>query len=325
MEVMSKKIEEFLQGDRIKGYYLIKSIICKVANGSNKKYLDFILADKTGEISAKLWEVKDGKESIFKPNMIVDVKGTVTSWQGSLQLKIEKVSEYVGGDINIEDYVKSAPFSSEEMLAKLNSYVEAINDDDIKAIVKEVIEINKEKLSYYPAAKRNHHALRGGLLYHITTMLKLGDDICSIYDFLDRDLIYSGVILHDIAKIKEMSASELGIVDEYTLEGTLLGHITQGIKEIEVIGRALNAETEKIILLQHMVLSHHYEPEYGSPVKPMIPEAEMVHYLDVMDARMYDMRKAVHETKKGNFSERIFSLENRRVYNHGLNKGNNEN
>lgn len=320
MEVMTKKIEEFLQGDRIKGYYLVKSVICKVANGSNKKYLDFILTDKTGEISAKLWEVKDGRETEFRPNIIVDVKGTVTSWQGSLQLKIEKISEYKNEDINVNDYVKSAPYSSEEMLQKLMGYVSEINDDDIQIMVEEIINTNKEKLIYYPAAKRNHHSLRGGLLYHITTMLSLAESICNIYDYLNRDLVYAGVILHDIAKIKEMSASELGIVDEYTLEGTLLGHITQGIKEIEIVGRSLNADEEKIILLQHMVLSHHYEPEYGSPVKPMIPEAEIVHYLDVMDARMYDMKKAIKETKKGAFSERIFSLENRRVYKHSLSK-----
>ena len=206
------------------------------------------------------------------------------------------------------------------MLQKLMGYVSEINDDDIQIMVDEIINTNKEKLIYYPAAKRNHHSLRGGLLYHITTMLSLAENICNIYDYLNRDLVYAGVILHDIAKIKEMSASELGIVDEYTLEGTLLGHITQGIKEIEIVGRSLNADEEKIILLQHMVLSHHYEPEYGSPVKPMIPEAEIVHYLDVMDARMYDMKKAIKETKKGAFSERIFSLENRRVYKHSLSK-----
>ena len=111
--------------------------------------------------------------------------------------------------------------------------------------------------------------------------------------------------------------------DEYTLEGTLLGHITQGIKEIEVIGKEVNADSKIIMLLQHMVLSHHYEPEYGSPVKPLIPEAEMLHYLDVMDARMYDMKKAIKETKENEFSERIWSLDSRRIYNHGMHEKNN--
>ena len=147
--------------------------------------------------------------------------------------------------------------------------------------------------------------------------LEVNDD--TIYDFLNIDLIYGGIILHDLAKIKEMASSELGIVDDYTLEGTLLGHITQGVKEIELAGQEVKADRDSMILLEHMVLSHHYEPEYGSPIKPMIPEAEILHYIDLIDARMYDMRKVTNETEVGKFSERLWSLENRRIYNHGLN------
>lgn len=321
MSVLEKRIGEFEQGEKIEGLYLIKGIVCKVANNSNRKYLDIILSDKTGEIAAKVWEVNDENENLYKPNEIVRVKGTVTNWQGTLQLKVEKIRKADNSDkIVIEEYVQTAPISSEEMITEIELYVENINDSDIKNIVSTVIDRNRKELMYYPAAKKNHHALRGGLLYHVLTMLRLGEKITEIYDFLNSDLIYAGIILHDIAKIKEMRASELGVVDEYTLEGTLLGHITQGIKELEVIGRELGVDNNKLILLQHMILSHHYEPEYGSPVKPMIPEAEMLHYIDTMDARMYDMRKLKKETKVGEFSERLWSLENRRIYNHGLNK-----
>ena len=204
------------------------------------------------------------------------------------------------------------------MLAEIEEFINGMKDEEIQLLLTEIIDRNREKLMYYPAAKKNHHSFRGGLLYHVLTMLRLAKQICSIYDFLNTDLVYAGVILHDIAKIKEMNASELGIVDEYTLEGTLLGHITQGIKDIEVVGLELNIDRQKMMLLQHMVLSHHFEPEYGSPVKPMIPEAEMLHYIDTIDARMYDMKKLVTETKVGDFSERLWSIENRRIYNHGL-------
>lgn len=319
MSVVEKKIGEFEQGERVEGFYLIKSIICKVANNSNKKYLDIILCDKTGEISAKIWEVNDKNENLYKANEIAMVRGSVTNWQGSLQLKVEKIRKSDETDsIVIEDYVKSAPIPSDEMLAEIEEFVNNMKDEDIQLLLTEIIDRNREKLKYYPAAKRNHHSFRGGLLYHILTMLRLARNICSIYDFLNTDLVYAGVILHDIAKTKEMNSSELGIVDEYTLEGSLLGHITQGIKEIEVIGLELGIDKEKMMLLQHMVLSHHFEPEYGSPVKPMIPEAEMLHYVDTIDARMYDMKKLVTETKVGNFSERLWSIENRRIYNHGL-------
>lgn len=320
MSVLEKRIGEFEQGEKIEGLYLIKGINCKVANNSNRKYLDIILSDKTGEIAAKVWEVNDENENLYKPNEIVRVKGTVTNWQGTLQLKVEKIRKADNTDnIVVEEYVQTAPIASEEMIAEIELYVENMKDEDIKKVVSTMIENNRKELMYYPAAKKNHHSLRGGLLYHILTMLRLGESITKIYDFLNTDLIYAGIILHDIAKIKEMRSSELGVVDEYTIEGTLLGHITQGIKEIEVVGRELNVDSSKLVLLQHMILSHHYEPEYGSPVKPMIPEAEMLHYIDTMDARMYDMRKLKKETKVGEFSERLWSLENRRIYNHGLN------
>ena len=319
MSVLEKKIGQFEQGERVEGFYLIKSIICKIANNSNKKYLDIILSDKTGEISAKIWEVNEKNENLYKTNDITMVRGTVTNWQGSLQLKVEKMRTADETDnLIIEDYVKSAPIPSEEMLAEIEEFINGMKDEEIQLLLTEIIDRNREKLMYYPAAKKNHHSFRGGLLYHVLTMLRLAKQICSIYDFLNTDLVYAGVILHDIAKIKEMNASELGIVDEYTLEGTLLGHITQGIKDIEVVGLELNIDRQKMMLLQHMVLSHHFEPEYGSPVKPMIPEAEMLHYIDTIDARMYDMKKLVTETKVGDFSERLWSIENRRIYNHGL-------
>lgn len=313
-----RKINEFKQNERAEGFYLIKSIDLKTANANGKKYFDLVLGDSTGEISGKIWEVKEEHEN-FTPNTIVKVRGMVTSWQGTLQFKIEQIRNLnLTDEVKIEDYVQSAPFDSEYMFKEVMSYVDNMKHTDIKNIITIILQKNKEKLNYYPAAKKNHHSIRGGLLYHIMTMLNLGNKISSIYTFLNKDLIYAGVILHDLAKINEMDSSELGIVNDYTLEGSLLGHITQGIKEVEIIGREVNANKEVVTLLQHMILSHHYEAEYGSPVKPMIPEAEILHYLDVIDARMYDMRKVLNDTPVGQFSERLWSLENRRVYNHGL-------
>lgn len=323
MEIPVKKIGEFVKGERVEGFFLLKSVTLKTTNSGGKKYLDLVLSDKTGDILGKVWEIKPEHEEL-KSNTVFKIRGTVNSWQGTLQLKVEHASKVTEEDnINLDDFVQSAPYTSDEMFKTIKDTVDNMNDVDIKNILNRVLELNKDKLMYYPAAKSNHHSIKGGLLYHITTMLKLAENICGIYDFLNRDLVYAGVILHDMAKIKEMSSNEMGIVDEYTLEGTLLGHITQGIKEIEVIGKEVNADSKIIMLLQHMVLSHHYEPEYGSPVKPLIPEAEMLHYLDVMDARMYDMKKAINETKENEFSERIWSLDSRRIYNHGMHEKNN--
>ncbi|QAA35185.1 CMP-binding protein [Clostridium manihotivorum] len=316
-----KKINEFEQNERIEGFFLIKSLSLKTANANGKKYLDFALGDSTGEIAGKLWEVNDDNENAFKDNTIVKIRGMVSAWQGNLQLKIEKIRNIdKEDDVNIQDYVQSAPFDSEYMFSKIKEYIDNMKNQDIRNIVGYLFESSKEKLMYYPAAKKNHHAIRGGLLYHIMTMLTVAENLSSIYTFLNKDLLYAGVILHDLGKMKEMDSNELGIVSEYSLEGTLLGHITQGIKDVEVVGESFKADREVIVLLQHMILSHHYEPEYGSPVKPMIAEAEMLHYIDIIDARMYDIRRVTGETDEKQFSERLWSLENRRIYNHGLDK-----
>ncbi|HEY8889279.1 MAG TPA: HD domain-containing protein [Clostridium sp.] len=311
-----KKISEIKKGDRVEGFYIIKSVDIKVSNNSNtNKYLDFNLGDATGDINAKLWECNEEIENKFKQNVLVKVKGTVNEWRGKLQLKIEMIRLTEERDeVDICDYIAVAPYSPEIMYNDILDYLAKIENADIQNIVTNIISNNEQKLMHYPAAKSNHHAIRSGLLYHTTTMLKAGEKLSEIYTFLNTDLLYAGIILHDIGKIYEMNASDLGIVSEYSVEGQLIGHIVQGVKMIETASIEVKADKEVTMLLEHMVLAHHYEAEYGSPKKPMIPEAEMLHHLDTMDARMYDMNKALTETKEGKFSERIRSLDNINIY-----------
>jgi 3'-5' exoribonuclease len=200
------------------------------------------------------------------------------------------------------------------MLRDIEGYLQRIEDQDIHQVVQMALEEKKDKLMYYPAAKRNHHAIRSGLLYHVLTMLKLGDQISKVYPAVNTDLLFAGIILHDLEKINEMDSSELGIVKEYTLEGNLLGHISLGVKNVDRICDRLNTPEEKRMLLQHMILSHHYEPEYGSPVKPMFLEAELLHHIDMIDARVFDFTLAVRDLEPGAISESIFSLDRRRIY-----------
>lgn len=314
MDIQVKKINEFNVNDRVDGYFLIKRSECRTST-NNKQYLDIDLGDKTGEINAKYWNLNEGDQENYIPNTLVKIRGLVTSWQNNVQFKIEKIRLTNENDeIEIEDFVPSAPYKSEDMFNDVIRYTDKIKNENIKSIVEYIVDENKVKLMHYPAAKKNHHALKGGLLYHTTTMLKSAEKLSEVYTFLNTDLLFAGVILHDMAKIEEMLSSEFGIVSEYTVEGQLLGHIIQGIKNIEVVANGLGADKETTMLLQHMILSHHYEAEYGSPKKPMIPEAQVLHYLDTLDASMYDMRKALNETKEGEFSDSIFSLDRRRVY-----------
>lgn len=310
----NKRINEFVVGDYIEGFYLVKSMDCKVT-ANNKKYLDFVLADKTGEINGKLWDYKVGVEDKYSDNRLVKIRGNVTEWQGKNQLKIERIREAKTEDnVRIEDYVPVAPEDPKFMFGEIIKYIEKIKNSHIKKITNHIVNENKEKLLYYPAAKSNHHSIRSGLLYHIKRMLMTADRLSEVYPNLNRDLLFAGVILHDIAKIQELNANNLGVVSEYTDEGQLLGHIIQGIKLVDRVSEKIGVDKEISMLLQHMILSHHNEPEFGSPKRPMIPEAEILHYLDMIDARMYDMEKALDGIEPKQFSDKIWVLNNRKLY-----------
>lgn len=310
---MQKLIRDFVAGDRVEGFYLIKALNLKTSS-NNKKYLDLMLADKSGEVNSKIWDVDEQIEREYQLGDIIKVRGDVTLWMDQLQLKIIKTRplEY-GEEVDYDALIPSAPMKSEEMLGFIEREVAELSDEDIKRLLQHIIELHREKLLYYPAAMRNHHAIRGGLLYHLYRMIESGKALCQIYK-LNWNLLLAGILLHDIDKLNEMNANELGIVSGYTVDGQLLGHLVTGIVAVEGWCQELkiNAETKRLI--QHMILSHHYEPEYGSPKKPHFAEAELLHHLDMIDARIYDIEKAMSELKPGTFSEPIFSLERRRVY-----------
>lgn len=310
----SKTVNALVAGERVEGFYIIKSVELKTSS-TGKKYFDFSLGDKTGEVNAKLWEYKEGDENLYSPNILVKVRATINEWQNNIQLKLDKIRLANDEDgVNAGDFVPVAPLDPNFMYSEVMNYIEAMKNEDIKGILKIIINGFENKIKYFPAAKKNHHSIRSGLLYHILTMIRTGEKLCEIYTRLNKDYLYAGIILHDIAKMEEMEASDLGIVSEYTIEGQLLGHISQGIKLVENAAEVIGADKETTMLLQHMILSHHYEAEYGSPVKPMFPEAEILHHLDIIDARMFDMFKALDDTKPGSFSDKVWSLESRRVY-----------
>ena len=309
-----KKIKNLQAGESVQSFFLVKAADARITNNS-KSYLDLTLIDQTGEINAKLWDYNSEEGPQYPPNTLVKVKGMTNEWQNKLQLKIEKIRVVTEEDgLEIGDFVPVAPYSPEFMYGEIESYIGKIKNQDMHNIVKSIVTANKEKLLLYPAAKQNHHAVRSGLMYHIMTMLQMGDKASQVYVGLNRDLLFAGIILHDIAKTAEMNASELGIVSEYTIEGELLGHIIQGIKMIEQTAIEVGADREVSLLLQHMILSHHYEPEFGSPKRPMIPEAEILHYLDMMDARMYDMKRVLGNVEEGKLSEKVWLLNNRKLY-----------
>ena len=297
-------------------FFMVKSIQCR-KDKNGKDYYDILFGDKTGEMSGKKWNVQENEIALLsaiKEHDIVKVKAQVTDFNGQLQMHILKIRQAQESDeICRDDYIKTAPRDSAHMLQEIEDKVESFMDPDYKKLCKAIIDQNREKLIYYPAAQKNHHSYYGGLLYHVTTMLKGAEAFCKIYD-LNRDLLITGIILHDMEKINEMDAGTDGIATAYSFRGQMLGHLMQGIINIDEISKELGIPEEKYIMVEHMVLSHHYEPEFGSPKKPLFPEAEICHYLDVIDARMYDMSNALATTEPGEFSDKVWTLDNRKIY-----------
>lgn len=303
--------------EEIQDFFMVKAIAVKL--GSNKKqYLDLLLGDNTGEITAKKWDVADTELpslNEIQVGQVVKVKAQVTEWNGMKQLRIMRIRKSVDQDgIDLGDYIRTAPEKSEDMMAYLQDRVDSMEDEELKTLCNRILNDNREKLMYYPAAVKNHHAERGGLLYHMKRMMSMADRYCEVYANLNRDLLVTGVIIHDMEKLNEIISDENGIASGYSYEGQLLGHLIQGIKTIDRLAEEIGMGKEKTIMLEHMILSHHYEPEFGSPKKPLFPEAELLHYLDMVDARMYDMEEALFGTKPGEFSDKVWTLNNRRLY-----------
>lgn len=310
-------ISNLKTNDEITSFFMVKSIALKV--GSNRKtYLDLVLGDSTGEINGKKWDIADeeiaGLERI-KEGCVIKVRALVTEWNGMKQLRISRIRMTGAEDqLEMSDYVKAAPEKPEDMFAFIYSKAAAFADQDLQKLCTGILDAHKDKLMYYPAASKNHHAELGGLLWHVKRMLMTAEKISQVYTNLNRELLMAGVILHDIEKMTEIESNELGISPGYSFEGKMLGHLVLGVRELEKLCGDLGIGREKTVMLEHMVISHHYEPEYGSPIKPLFPEAEILHYLDMMDAKMFDMEEALGKTEEGQFSDRVWTLDNRTVY-----------
>lgn len=317
MQADDKQIDiiDLKDGMKIVGFYLVKRAELRISNASKKEYLDATLADKTGEVNAKAWGIDEGILDIFELGGLVKIKAKVKMWNDKPQLNLEQFRTAVPDDgVGISDFVPTAPGNPDEYYDYIMMKISSFNNQNMSLLVKALILDKKEEFLIYPAAKSNHHAVRSGLLYHVYRMLKLAEAMKEVYPNIDLDILSAGIILHDLCKIDEMSISDVGLVTDYTIEGNMLGHITMGIVNLSNKAEKLGIKDEFVLLLKHMILSHHYLPEYGSPVQPMFLEAELLHHIDIIDARLYDFENIYKTVDKGSLSEPVWSLDRRRVY-----------
>lgn len=298
-------------GDQVEKFLLVKSSTKGTAS-NGKPFLTLILQDQSGDIEAKLWDASEEDEINYSAEKIVKVLGDIQNYRGRNQLKLRQIRPASPTDaVKLSDFLETAPVSKDEMTSKITQYIFEMKNPNIQRITRHLLKKYQQAFLEYPAATKNHHEFVSGLAYHVVSMLDLSKAIAGLYPSLDKDLLYAGVILHDLGKVMELSGP---ISTTYTVEGNLLGHITIMVNEIGKAADELGISGEEVMVLQHLVLSHHGKAEWGSPKPPLIKEAEILHYIDNLDAKMNMLDRALERVKPGEFSDRVFALDQRSFY-----------
>jgi 3'-5' exoribonuclease len=304
-----KMISEFTDHDRIEGQFLLGSV-SKGVNTNGGSYFSVELRDASGQITAKKWDATLQDEEIFVTGNVISLIGETNRYKDALQLKILSAEVVPLDEIDVDRFVKAPPVSKDELIKKFNNYVNSIKNEDCQKLLKYMINKFDDKLYSYPAAVSIHHEYSSGLLMHSLSMADLASFLCPIYD-CDYDILITGCLLHDMGKIIELEGP---IVYKYSLEGKLLGHISIMCAEIRKAADELKITSEIPLLLEHMVLSHHGQQEFGSPVMPLTKEALLLSLIDNLDSKMVVVNKAIAEVEPGNFSNKVFPLDNRSFY-----------
>ena len=309
-------IADMENGVRAEGFYLLSGAVSRISN-NGRPYLSMTLQDVSGTIDGKVWDYGGpvGEADVGK---VVKLRGQVSEYRGQLQFTVERIrlageqDEYAP-----EDLVPAAPLDADAAFEELKEIVGSIEDADYAAVANEMLRRHADRLRDIPAAKSVHHAFLHGLLMHTLNMLRLADTLAALYyDTVDRSLLLTGTLCHDLAKESEFVFSPMGLAVDYSVKGQLLGHLVMGAQEAAEVCRTLDTPEEKSVLLQHMILSHHGEPEFGAAVVPQCAESELLSYIDLIDSRMEIYRETLAELNPGQFSPRVFALEHK-VYRHG--------
>jgi 3'-5' exoribonuclease len=306
-------IQNLQVNQNFEGFYLIKSVELRQTR-AGKDYLAMSFQDRSGTINGNIWDANPKAIEQFRAGRVVFMKALKELYNGMPQVnKIQLRLATDGEPNNPHDYREKSPINEEKLREYVQSIVFRIENPTWNRIVRAILKKFDQEFYEFPAAKTNHHAFEGGLAFHTTTMLKLAEKVCEVYPQLNASLMFSGILLHDMAKCLEFSGVEN---TNYTLRGNLLGHIVLIDEEVSKAAFELGFEddNEDLLLLRHCLLSHHGELEYGSPIRPQLMEAEMIHQIDMMDASMMMMTTATANLEPGEFSQRVWALENRNFY-----------
>ena len=287
--------------------------LCARKDGAGN-YLRIRLLDRTGEMEARVWEEADSVASNFAPGEIIKVRGRLEKYKGKFQLSVEKLRRAADAEYDISDFFRTTKYDVEQLWSRLRGAVAAMQNPYLRSLGDSFLDDADiaAKLRQAPAAKSLHHAWRGGLLEHVVLLIDSCESASQRFPWIDRDLLITGALLHDIGKVREL---DWAAAPAYTLEGHLLGHINIGVAMAhEKIAVIPNFPRRLQMLVEHIILSHHGKHEFGSPKLPMIAEALLLNMLDDMEAKMQMVRDALDANiacgRKGDeFTDRIWALE----------------
>ncbi len=285
MESNSLKIRDVNTGDLLLGYYALTK--CDLVPFTGGVRLQLELSDSTGRIAGVLWgEEAEHTYPTLKDASVVKVKGLVSSYRGSMQVQVEKIRPAKTDEYDSTDLLAASEFSLEQLEAGIEEMVNLITDEELHALVVEVLYDEDVKRHYFesPAGTKWHHGYLRGLAEHSLSMAQLAVKVCEHYDYLDRSLLISGALLHDVGKISEL---EVGATFEYSVDGRLFGHMVIGFEIVKAAADRLGLQGDiNVKRLLHMILSHQGKKEYSAPVEPEFEEAFALYFIDELDSKL---------------------------------------
>jgi 3'-5' exoribonuclease len=292
-------LQEFVDGDAIEEVFLVTDKQLR-ANRNGNLYLQLEIRDRTASISARLWNAGEPLYRSFEIGDFLLIKGKVQLFQGALQVILSHIDRVESEKVELAEFLPHTEHDVSKLLERLRSTLLRLQNPHLRALVECFLmdESFVRGFCQAPAGIRNHHAYLGGLLEHVVTLLDAADRVLPLYPDVDGDLLRTGVFLHDIGKVRELS---YGRTFGYTDEGQLIGHLVIGVEMLtekaaqvpDLTGEPFPAEM--LLRLKHMILSHHGTHEFGSPRLPMTPEAIMLHHLDNLDAKVHSFTRDIRE------------------------------
>jgi 3'-5' exoribonuclease len=297
---MSRRyVNQLTHGDSVDETFLVADKQLR-ANRQGNLYLQLELRDKTGCLGARLWNATEELARSFEPGDYLRVRGKTQIFQGSLQIILTHIDVLDPGRVESEEFLPQSSQNVAKLMARLREVLLAMTNPHLRALV-ECFLIDDEfvrKFTASPAGIKNHHAYQGGLLEHVVAILNVADRIVDLYPEIDRDLLLTGIFLHDIGKVDELSYDR---AFAYTDEGQLVGHLVMGVEMLrEKVERTAELTGESfppqlLLRLKHMIVSHHGSYEFGSPKLPMTLEAIALHYLDNLDAKIHTFSREIRD------------------------------